>query len=95
MAKKTTTPNDRNGKKDPNVFSVWFRDDEMAILRFMAICQESLDPDTYHKDFIPMCRILIRNRNLGEGCLDKIQAYLDGRAHSWPVHTPGSSLPES
>jgi hypothetical protein len=42
-----------------------------------------------------MCRILIRNRNLGEGCLDKIQAYLDGRAHSWPVHTPGSSLPES
>lgn len=61
---------------------LFFTHDEVALLRFMEICQETCDPDNYRK-FLELSEYLISIRpGLHEGCFERIENYLSGKRQS-------------
>ena len=56
----------------------FFTVDEVAMMRFMSICQPSCDPEMW-VSFELLCRNLIRNRNMRAGCFERIEGYLRGQ----------------
>lgn len=59
----------------------FFTIDEVAVMRFMEICQPSLSPERY-SDFIRVCEALALVRgNLRDGFFERIEAYLRGERH--------------
>ncbi len=58
--------------------SEFFTVDEVALMRFMAMCQPSLDPDAYSR-FLSVCESLCSVRpSLRDGCVARIESYLRG-----------------
>jgi len=67
------------GRPPPMPCREFFTIDEVAVMRFMAICIPSLSPDRY-SDFIGVCEALCKVRpHLREGCIERIEGYLSGR----------------
>ena len=63
----------------------FFTVDEVALLRFMSMCQKSFTPDLWEA-FEKTARLLISIRpDLRSGCFERIEAYLHGSASRWPV----------
>ena len=62
----------------------FFLVDEVAMLRFMAMCQTSYTPDLWEA-FEKACRILIQCRpgGLRADCFERIEAYLSGKKGDW------------
>jgi len=76
----------------------FFTVDEVALLRFMSMCQKSYTPDLWEA-FEKTARLLILIRpDLRSGCFERIEAYLHGSASRWPVRgdeNQVTSLPAS
>ena len=57
----------------------FFTSDEVAMLRFTAICQQSCDPEMYGA-YLALCQQLIDTRpGLRAGCFARIEDYLCGK----------------
>ena len=53
-----------------------FTADEVALMRFMSMCQQTCDPDNYKK-FLELSGYLISIRpGLHDGCFERIEKYL-------------------
>lgn len=56
----------------------FFTHDEVALMRFMEMCQETCDPDNYGK-FIELANYLISIRpGLRDGAFERVEAYMKG-----------------
>jgi hypothetical protein len=73
---------EENNMPDREFFTV----DEVALMRFMSMCQKSFTPDLWEA-FESCAKQLIAIRpDLREGCFERIESYLHGSTSRWPVH---------
>ena len=55
-----------------------FTHDEVVLMRFMVMCQETCDPDNYRK-FLEVTEWLMSIRpGLRDGCFDRLNSYVGG-----------------
>lgn len=59
----------------------FFTVDEVALMRFMAMCQKSFTPDLW--DAFESCakQLMEIRPDLREGCFERIESYLRGEKH--------------
>ena len=57
----------------------FFTNDEVAIMRMMEMCQESLDPESYEQFWTICGHLCNARRRLRDGCLERIDRYLSGQ----------------
>jgi hypothetical protein len=66
----------------------FFTHDEVALMRFMEMCQEACSPPQYKK-FLELSEYLIQIRTgLRDGCFERIASYIGGDRHE--VGSPAS-----
>mgnify|MGYP000909609644 CR=1 FL=1 len=71
-----------------------FTHDEVALMRFMEMCQESCDPDSYGR-FVELAHHLISIRpGLRSDCFNRINTYMGGTG-DWSPESQSIGSPAS